>query len=71
MCDGCGCDKQKNGALGGTKVRYLRQKVDGWHIHADGTVHRHAHAHDQQAAALLSPNLLKPLPLQPDGDQGA
>lgn len=42
MCDGCGCDKL---AAPGNKARQTGGKLSGWHVHADGTVHRHEHAH--------------------------
>lgn len=43
MCDDCGCDK-----LAGSPddpAQRARQKTGGWHVHADGTVHRHDHSH--------------------------
>lgn len=42
MCDGCGCDKLKGSD---DRERHARQKAGGWHVHADGTVHRHDHSH--------------------------
>lgn len=37
MCEGCGCEKQTPYTKVGAR------KGMGWHIHADGSVHRHAH----------------------------
>lgn len=42
MCDGCGCDKPM---APGDENRLIPGKANGWHVHADGTVHRHDHAH--------------------------
>jgi hypothetical protein len=46
MCDGCGCDKAKPDASGRPAWRVHHK--DGWHIHADGTVHKHDHEHSPQ-----------------------
>lgn len=42
MCDGCGCDTLKGAD---DREWHARQKAGGWHVHADGTVHRHDHSH--------------------------
>jgi hypothetical protein len=42
MCDGCGCDHPK---APDDQAQRARQKAGGWHVHADGTVHRHDHSH--------------------------
>jgi len=36
MCEGCGCDTPKE-----RPVREAKE-AGHWHVHADGTVHRHA-----------------------------
>jgi hypothetical protein len=46
MCDGCGCDKEKHATSHHPAWR-LHHK-SGWHIHADGTVHKHDHEHPHQ-----------------------
>lgn len=43
MCDGCGCDKLASSP--DDQAQRARQKAGGWHVHADGTVHRHDHLH--------------------------
>jgi len=41
MCDGCGCDLKPLNPY--TRKAKLPQHKDGWHIHADGSVHKHEH----------------------------
>ncbi len=77
MCDGCGCDKPKNGAPD-DEARRARQKDGGWHIHADGTAHCHDH-HDIPSPHLFDdtvfraaakPVLPQPGPELQDGKDG-
>jgi hypothetical protein len=58
MCDGCGCDKANSSGLEDA-VRYARRKAGGWHVHADGTVHRHEHeqGHAHHYVAVTEPEL--------------
>lgn len=43
MCDNCGCHTQ---APAPDAPKTKDAKPDEWHVHADGTAHRHDHVHD-------------------------
>lgn len=66
MCDGCGCDLPK---APGDETRRVREKDAGWHVHADGTVHRHDQPHDHSHPYARGPaprGSAKREPSQPD-----
>lgn len=51
MCEGCGCHNA-----------WRKPKREGkdvapgqWHVHADGTAHRHEHGHDYRPLAAARP----------------
>ncbi len=45
MCEGCGCDVPKE-----NPEKPKASEAGHWHVHADGTVHRHDddHHHDHE-----------------------
>lgn len=48
MCESCGCHNRSATLKPPARIKGVAPNE--WHVHADGTVHRHAHGHPGKGA---------------------